>query len=89
MSVLRPETRAVLRTVKAMAPVFPNMIAAELFDAAHTRGDLKLIPHMGGGYVLFNTTAPLNAGVLGHFPTIERAHAALEEASAPARRAAA
>jgi hypothetical protein len=81
MSVLRPETVALLRKVHEAAPLFSNLIAAELFDAAHTRGTLTLLPSMTGGYILFDTTAPLNAGVLGRFPTLERAHAALEAAA--------
>lgn len=81
MSVLRPETVALLRTVRETSPLFSNMIAAELFDAAHTRGRFKLLPHMAGGYVLFDSSAPMNAGALGRFATIERAQAALEEAA--------
>jgi hypothetical protein len=79
VSVLLPETRALLREVRAHAPFFPNLIAGELFDASHIRGDFKILPRSTGGYVVFHTKSPNGRGERGHFLDIETAHAALEE----------
>lgn len=83
MSVLRPETLTILAGVRPLAPLFSNMIAAELFDAAHTRGSLRLLPTTAGGYIVFDDDAPLGEGLVeGPFPTVEKAHAALERLAA-------
>jgi hypothetical protein len=58
------------------------MILADLFEASHTRGDLKLLPRIIGGYVLFDTSAPLNRGALSQFSSLPAAHAALEAEAA-------
>lgn len=81
MSILRPETIELLRSVKKCAPLFPNMVVAELFEAAHTRGTLKILPRTVGGYVLFDESASINRGVRGEFATLEEAQAALERAA--------
>lgn len=83
MSILRPETVAILKDVRPCAPLFSNMIAAELFDAAHTRGSLRLLPTTAGGYIVFDDDAPLGQGLVeGPFPTVEKAHVALERLAA-------
>lgn len=83
MSVLLPETLEVLKGARSLQPLFSNMIAAELFEAAHTRGSLTLLPQTTGGYVVFDNDAPLGQGVLeGPFPTVEKAHGALERLAA-------
>ena len=94
MSVLSPSTVAVLRKVRELAPMFPNMIAAELFEARHTIGDLKVLPCTAGGYVIFRVGMPNGRGVVesGRTWTEDEAHAALErhagKSSKPKRKAA-
>jgi hypothetical protein len=88
VSVLLASTLAVLRHAKPLPPLFSNMILAELFDAEHTRGSLRVLPRTTGGYVVFDEQAPLGAGVLEEgFATIGQAHQALERLAA-ARKAA-
>lgn len=74
VSVLLPETRALLRGVKPAAPRFSNMILAELFDAVHTRGHLKVLQRTDGPYIVFDADAPNGEGVLaGPFAKAEKA----------------
>lgn len=77
---LRSETIGVLATAKRPTPpFFPNVIVAELFEAKHTRGPIKVLPRTTGGYVVFDTRAPLGEGVLEDgLATEADAHAALE-----------
>jgi hypothetical protein len=79
---LLSETLALLAGVKPRAPMFSNQILAELFDARHTRGSLKLLPCSQGGFVVFDTRAALGAGVLSWHPTEDEAHGELEKRSA-------
>lgn len=81
MSILRPETLAVLKDVRSLRPMFPNMIAAELFDAEHTRGDLTVLPTTMGGYVVFDKLAPNGRGVRARCANLEQAHSELERIS--------
>jgi hypothetical protein len=85
VSVLRPESVALLRTVRVAGPLFPNLIVAELFDAAHTRGSLKVLPRTVGGYVLFDSEAPLNQGTLAEFKTLAEARECLARTAADNR----
>jgi hypothetical protein len=78
VSVLLPTTRKLLADVRPCKPLFSNVIAFELFSAEHTRGDLTLLPVMGGGYIVFDRGAALNAGVRTKPAKLEEAHAALE-----------
>ena len=82
MSVLRPETLAELAAVRERAPLFPNLIQAELFEAAHTRGPFKVLRTTTGGFVVFDTRAPLAHGVRDHQTTVAEAHASLERIAA-------
>jgi hypothetical protein len=78
VSILQPETIELLRGVQPRAPLFSNQILAELFEAKHTRGPLKLLPSAEGGYVVFDTLAPMSQGVLAHRLTLPEAVAELE-----------
>ena len=64
MSVLLPATRAVLSGVRPREAFFPNAMAAESFAALHSRGDLTVLPHVSGGYVVFDRRAANGLGVL-------------------------
>jgi hypothetical protein len=76
---LLPSTSALLRTVRECHPLFPNAIQAAMFDELHTIGALNLLPSTAGGYVVFDSTAPLGKGVLeGPIRDEGQAHAALE-----------
>jgi hypothetical protein len=76
---LLASSSALLRTVRECHPLFPNAIQAAMFDELHTRGPLKLLPTTAGGYVVFDTLAPLGKGVLeGPIRDEAQAHAALE-----------
>jgi hypothetical protein len=78
-SILLPATVALLRTVRECRPLFPNMIAAELFDARHTIGDLKVLPSTAGGFIVFRAGMPNGQGVVeSGLRTEDEAHAALE-----------
>jgi hypothetical protein len=81
VSVLLPSTLAVLRTAKtATPPLFSSVMAAELFDAEHTRGHLKILPTTVGGYVIFDATAPLGEGIVaGPLSKLEDTVAVLEQ----------
>lgn len=82
MSVLLPATRKLLEGARAHEPYFSNMIAAELHEAAHTRGDLTLLPFALGGWIVFDREAPNGRGKLaGPFPLV-KAHEELERLAA-------
>jgi hypothetical protein len=53
---LLPETVATLakhgRTQGS--PLFPNLIAGELFDFAHTLGSLRVLPRTTGDFVVYD-----------------------------------
>lgn len=78
MSVLLASTLAVLRAHRKAEPLFPNMIVAELFESAHTRARYRLLPRTVGGYVLFDSEAEPNRGVIAELSDLRSAHAALE-----------
>jgi hypothetical protein len=77
-SLLSSETLALLATVQPRAPLFDNLMQAEAFEARHTRGPYKLLPSTAGGYVVFDTRAPLGAGVLSAHRTEEDGDRAIE-----------
>jgi hypothetical protein len=78
MSVLRPETREALRNVRPCRPLFSNQVLAELFEARHTIGPLKLLPRTCGGYVVYDSRRPMADRVLEVVQGDEdAAHAAL------------
>jgi hypothetical protein len=77
-SLLAPSSVALLRDVRARAPVFSSIMSAELFDAEHTRGRYKVLPRVDGGYVVFDAEAPLSAAGRERWPSLESAHAELE-----------
>ena len=79
MSVLLPESRASLKTVRPSGPFFSNMILGEQFENAHSRGPYKILPYALGGYVVFRTDAPNGKGVVGNpYLKIEDAQRAME-----------
>jgi hypothetical protein len=79
------ETRRILREYRPCGPLFPNIIASELFEAAHSLGPFKLLPRTDGGYVVHDTRAPNGKGlVAGPFKTVAEAQAALEKTAAAA-----
>ena len=78
-SVLNATSVTMLRGVRPCSPLFSNMILAELFDARHTRGDLKVLPTTDGRFIVFREGRPNGEGVVaGGFRTEDEAHGALE-----------
>jgi hypothetical protein len=77
MSPLLPSTVRVLLSVRPCAPFFSNMILAELFEEANSRGPFKILPYAGGGYLVFDTRAPNSQGARGRFEKLEDAQRAL------------
>ncbi|HYM98092.1 MAG TPA: hypothetical protein VET26_12380 [Candidatus Sulfotelmatobacter sp.] len=77
MSVLLPSTLALLGKVRELSPLFANLDVAAHYEAAHTRGSLKLLPFAAGGHVVVDTTAPLGRGTLAGPMPLEQAHAEL------------
>lgn len=76
---LSPETRAILRDVRAAEPLFSNQILAELFEASHTRGPFKLLPRTVGGYVVYDERRPVGQRTVETIAgSEEQAHRALE-----------
>jgi len=82
VSVLRPETLAILKTARDHRGFFPNAVAAEQFEMAHTRGPFKVLPTVLGTFVVYDGRAPMNKGVVETCPNIREAHAALERHAA-------
>lgn len=79
MSVLLPETVAVLRIARPAEPLFKNQILAELFAERHTRGPLRVLPRTVGGYVVIDERRPVGNRTLEIVQGNEdQAHAALE-----------
>lgn len=74
MSVLLPETISALRRVRVQDPLHRNMMVAETFEAAHTRGPLTVLPGTDGAFVVFDRGAPFGEGELSRFPTVGEAH---------------
>jgi hypothetical protein len=85
-SVLRPETLAVLREVRPRQPLFSNQILAELFEANHTIGPLRVYPRTVGGYIVVDMRRPVGRRTLETIEGSEDdAHAALERWAAKER----
>jgi hypothetical protein len=77
-SLLLPHTLAVLAEVHPRAPFFSNGVQADLFAQRHTLGPYQLLPSVAGGYVVFDSRAPLGRGILSAHPTEDDGQAALE-----------
>jgi len=78
MSLLRPESRALLATVKGpSAPLFSNMVMAEEFDRQATRGPLRVLPRTDGRFVLFDSRQH-STECLGVYKTLSEALFAME-----------
>jgi hypothetical protein len=78
---LLPETVAALKGVKARAPLFSNMIAAELFDYAHTLGPLKVLPRTDGKLVIVDIRLPVGGRTLSTHSSVEEADKAMRAGS--------
>ncbi len=78
MSLLQPATLAVLRAHRASEPLFKNAMMAETFDAAHTRGALRILPRTDGAFALVDERRPLGNRTLGAYQTADVARHALE-----------
>jgi hypothetical protein len=53
VSGLLPETvEALAKAHGKQKPLFPNLIAGELFDFAHTLGSLRVLPRTDGAFVV-------------------------------------
>lgn len=74
-SVLLPATSAVLSKARAASPLFPNMVMAELFAQAHTRGSRSVLPRTDGQYVVYDSERPVG-------DRTESVYARLEDAAA-------
>jgi hypothetical protein len=77
-SLLLPHTLAALAEVHPRAPFFSNTVQADLFAQRHTRGPYQLLPSAAGGYVVFDTRAPLGRAAVSTHPTEDDGQAALE-----------
>lgn len=96
MSVLRPETVAVLRGARPLAPTFSSMITAELFEHRTARGRFRVLIHRDGGFIVYDPLGELGARTRAVLQTeaeaVARAQACSAEAAArgepnePARR---
>lgn len=82
MSVLRPETIAVLRGVRASDPLHRNMMVAEAWEGEHTRGELTVLPGADGQFVVFDRGAAFGKGELARLPTVAAAHDEVERLAA-------
>ncbi|MBA0087445.1 MAG: hypothetical protein HRJ53_20870 [Acidobacteria bacterium Pan2503] len=76
-SRLTRATIAVLREHRPQSPFLPNVQAAEMFDAAHSFGELKVLPRSDGGYVVVDTRRPMGGRTLSWHPTISEADEAM------------
>jgi hypothetical protein len=74
---LSAETVEALKKVKASPLMFPNMIAGELFDAAHTLGDLRVYPRTTGDYVVVDSSLPVGKRTVSVHRTVEDADRAM------------
>jgi hypothetical protein len=74
---LLPETVAALKGVKARAPLFSNMIAAELFEPAHTLGDRKVYPRTDGKFAVVNLRLPVGGRTVSTHESIDEADKAM------------
>lgn len=75
MSVLLPETLAVLRTVKALRPLFSNAVRAEEFERKHSFGRYRVSPRTDGKYVVLDAERPAGSRVVDVFDTLDEADA--------------
>ena len=58
--------------------LFPNIMAAERFDAAHTLGPRKVLPRTDGRFIVYDSRLPFGART-------ESTHARLDEADGALR----
>lgn len=77
-SLLLPETLATLRAHKPMRPTFSNQIAAEMWDAKHTRGAFTVLRANDGRYIVHMRGKPNGQGHRGSFGTDREAMATVE-----------
>lgn len=57
-----------------LAPTFSNAIAAELFDAKHTRGRFKVLCGTDSKFVVHETGCPNGKSERGRFTSVGQAH---------------
>ena len=74
---LLPETVAALKSSRASALLFSNMISAELFDAAHTLGERRVMPRTDGKYIVYDAGRPVGDRTESVHKTVDEADAAL------------
>jgi hypothetical protein len=74
-SVLQPSTSAILAKARAASPLFANMVMAEFFAQAHTRGSRTVLPRTDGQHLVYDSERPFGDRTVS-------VHARLEDAAA-------